>query len=75
MPTPVPMLALGGDDDDDENPALIPNPAQTIDHAPPECNSTPLATPPIIHIPLPAPVEPSAFDLHRISHILCSSGE
>ena len=33
-PTPVPMLALGGEDDDDENPALLPNPVEPIDHAP-----------------------------------------
>ena len=53
-PTPVPMLALGGEDDDDENPALLPNPVEPIDHAPPEHTPTPPATPPIVHMPLPA---------------------
>ncbi len=75
VPTPVLMLTLGGDDDDDDNPALIPNPTQPIDHAPPERTPTLPATPPIIHMPLPAPVEPPAPNLCCTLHISCPPGE
>ena len=73
-PTPVSMLALGGEDDD-ENPALIPNLVEPIDHAPSERIPTPSATPPIIHMSLPAPVAPPAPDRRRTSCILCHPGE
>jgi len=68
VPTPALMLTLEGEE---ENPALVPNPTQPVGHAPSERNSTPPATPPIVHMPLPAPVEPPAPDLCRTSCILC----